>query len=91
QAGRGDWVLTRANQRTLICHRGRDWVKNDDRWQIQRRHTDGSLTVQHLTHRGPVRLPAEYVAEHVELAYASTAHRAQGVTVDTAHPLVPTT
>jgi hypothetical protein len=30
-------------------------------------------------------LPASYVAENVELAYASTAHRAQGRTVDTAH------
>ena len=37
-------------------------------------------------------LPADYVAEHVELAYASTAHRAQGRTVDTAHAMVsPTT
>ena len=37
-------------------------------------------------------LPADYVREHVELAYASTAHRAQGRTVDTAHAIVsPTT
>ena len=32
--------------------------------------------------------PADYVSEHVELAYASTAHRAQGRTVDTAHAMV---
>jgi hypothetical protein len=32
--------------------------------------------------------PAHYVAEHVELLYARTAHRAQGSTVDTAHPLI---
>jgi hypothetical protein len=32
------------------------------------------------------------VAEHVELGYASTAHRAQGATVDTAHTMIsPTT
>ena len=37
-------------------------------------------------------LPADYVGEHVELAYASTAHRAQGRSVDTAHAMVsPTT
>ncbi len=37
-------------------------------------------------------MPARYVAEHVELAYATTAHRAQGRTVDTAHAFVsPTT
>ena len=29
-----------------------------------------------------VRLPADYVADHVELGYATTAHRAQGMTVD---------
>ena len=39
---------------------------------------------------GPV--PTAYVREHVELSYASTAHRAQGRTVDTAHAMVaPTT
>jgi hypothetical protein len=34
------------------------------------------------------QLPAGYVAEHLELAYASTAHGAQGETVATAHLLV---
>jgi hypothetical protein len=38
-----------------------------------------------------VVLPAAYVAEHVELAYASSAHRAQGRTVDTAHSFVTST
>ncbi len=35
-----------------------------------------------------ITLPAEYVARHVDLAYATTAHRAQGDTVDTAHAVV---
>ena len=35
-----------------------------------------------------VRLPAEYAAAHLELGYATTVHRAQGMTVDTAHVLV---
>ena len=33
-------------------------------------------------------LPAAYVAEHVDLGYAVTAHRAQGLTVDTSHVVV---
>ncbi len=32
-------------------------------------------------------LPPEYVREHVELGYATTVHRAQGLTVDHAHVL----
>jgi hypothetical protein len=35
-----------------------------------------------------VTLPADYVTAYVELLYATTAHRAQGGTVDTARPLV---
>lgn len=33
-------------------------------------------------------LPAEYVSADVELGYASTGHRAQGRTVDTAHAYI---
>jgi len=67
---------------------GADFVKNRDLWQVTDRHRDGSLTVQHARHAGRVRLPAAYVAEHVELAYATTGHGAQGLTVDTAHALL---
>jgi hypothetical protein len=35
-------------------------------------------------------LPADYVAQHVQLGYAVTAHRAQGVTVDTTHTVADT-
>ena len=87
-AGRGDWIVTRANDRRMSTHGGRDWVKNGDAWRVVRRHPDGSLTVRHLAHHGRVRLPAAYVAAHVELLYATTTHRAQGSTVDTAHPLI---
>jgi len=87
-AGAGDWIVTRDNRRQFGVHGGRDWVKNGDAWHVQTRHQDGSLTCAHLGHQGRVRLPAAYVAEHVELLYATTAHRAQGATVDTAHPLV---
>jgi hypothetical protein len=87
-AGQGDWIVTRHNDRRMSACGGRDWVKNGDGWHVDRRHADGSLTVRSLAHGGRVRLPAGYVAEHVELLYATTTHRAQGGTVDTAHPLI---
>ncbi len=87
-AGRGDWIVTRHNDRRMSTCGGRDWIKNGDSWHVERHHGDGSLTVRSMAHGGRVRLPARYVAEHVELLYATTAHRAQGSTVDTAHPLI---
>jgi conjugative relaxase-like TrwC/TraI family protein len=87
-AGQGDWIVTRANDRRMSACGGRDWVKNGDAWHVERRHPDGSLSVRGMAHGGRVRLPAAYVARHVELLYATTAHRAQGSTVDTAHPLI---
>ena len=87
-AGRDDWIVTRANRRRLTTRGGRDFVKNGDAWHVHRRYNDGSLSVRHLGHGGAVVLPAAYVAEHVELLYATTAHRAQGSTVDSAHPLI---
>lgn len=87
-AGRGDWIVTRQNNCRLAVHGGRDWVKNGDAWRVITRHRNGALRVEHLGHRGRVTLPAEYVAGQVQLLYASTAHRVQGTTVDTAHALI---
>ena len=88
-AGQGDSIVTRQNDRRLST--GKGWVKNGDEWTVLHAHADGSLTVRRQGargRRGRVTLPAGYVAEHVELGYAITAHRAQGATVDTAHLLV---
>ncbi len=88
-AGRGDVIVTRDNDRRLST--GRGWVKNGDAWTVIESHEDGSLTVQRpgaRGRRGRVLLPADYVAQFVELGYAITAHRAQGATVDTAHLVV---
>jgi conjugative relaxase-like TrwC/TraI family protein len=87
-AGRGDWIVTRDNQRTMTCNRGRDWVRNGDAWTITHRNRDGSLKVRHLGHGGTITLPADYVTANVELLYATTVHRAQGATVDTTHALI---
>lgn len=87
EAGRGDTIVTRRNERRLRT--GRRWVKNGDLWQVVDAHDDGSLTVRRVGGRGGmIRLPAGYAAEAVELAYAVTAYRAQGSTVDTAHAII---
>jgi conjugative relaxase-like TrwC/TraI family protein len=89
-AGVNDLVVTRENNRRLTADTS--WVKNGDAWTVSATHADGSMTVTRVSGYNSVVLPAKYVGEHVELAYATTAHRAQGRTVDTAHAFVsPTT
>jgi len=85
RAAAGDVIITRRNDRRLRA--GRGWVRNGDRWTVTDVRDDGSLTVRRAGSRGVVMLPAGYVAEHLDLGYAVTAHRAQGITTDTAHVL----
>ena len=84
----GDTIVTRKNARRLVVNSGQDFVKNGDLWRVTDLHDDGRITAQHTGHGGKVTLPAHYVEQSVELGYASTIHRAQGSTVDTAHALV---
>ena len=87
----GDTIVTRKNARRLVVNSGQDFVKNGDLWRVTDLHDDGRITAQHTGHGGKVTLPAHYVEQSVELGYASTIHRAQGSTVDTAHALVALT
>lgn len=75
----GDLVATRRNDRTPAHRPGPDG-ENRDHWTVEAVHDDGSLAVTGRT--GRVTLPADYVAAHVELAYAETSHATQGRTVD---------
>jgi conjugative relaxase-like TrwC/TraI family protein len=84
--GVGDWIVTRRNDRRLGERAA--WVKNGDRWTVEATHPDGSLAVRRHGRSLSLVLPAGYVAEHVELGYATTTYRAQGRTVDTAHALI---
>ncbi|WP_281274846.1 MobF family relaxase [Georgenia muralis] len=89
RASVGDVVITRRNDRRLRTSPG-TWVRNGDRWTVTRVGRDGTLGVRQAgdASGAGVRLPAGYVARHVDLGYAVTAHRAQGLTVDTAHVVV---
>lgn len=88
----GDWVVTRHNQRLLSLFGGKDFVKNGDVWTVTAVHASGKMTVQHRVHKAAITLPAGYVQAHVELAYAATINRVQGMTsTGNAHLLVPPT
>ncbi|MFZ5871542.1 MAG: ATP-dependent DNA helicase, partial [Actinomycetota bacterium] len=97
QVGVGDRVVARLNQRRLVVP-GHGHVRNGSLWTVVATHPDGSLSVspadRHVSHGCQpdpacvVTLPAAYVAEHVDLGYATTAHRAQGLTVEACHVLV---
>ena len=79
QLSQGDRVATRRNDRDL-------GVANRDTWTVASVGDDGSLLVRGRC--GERTLPAEYAGRHVELAFATTVHGAQGDTVDHAHLLI---
>ena len=91
-AGIGDRIVTRHNHRRL--HTSDGFVRNGDLWDVVAIGRDGSLRVRPASTADPrdsacatVRLPAAYVAEHVELGYATTTARTQGITVDETHTI----
>ncbi|WP_303396646.1 MobF family relaxase [Kocuria salina] len=83
----GDVVVTRRNDRTLQLNGGRDFVKNNDVWTVEKVGAD-TATLRHTGHGGKITLDADYLSKHTQLGYAATVHRAQGATVDTAHAIV---
>ncbi len=78
--GIGDRVMTRRNDRDLA-------VANRDTWTLTGIDHDGSLTLYNggRPRDGTRHLPASYAQKHVELAYATTVHGAQGETTHTGH------
>jgi conjugative relaxase-like TrwC/TraI family protein len=83
----GDSIITRRNDRRLTLS-ATDWVANGDRWTVTSVRPDGALNVRHAQSGRRVTLPADYVAQHVQLGYACTVHAAQGQTVDTSHTVL---
>ncbi len=84
----GQRVMARRNDRriqlTADCD---DFVRNGDRYTIIGPHPLGGLTVT-TRHGTTAPIPARYITEgHLDIAYASTIHAAQGATVDETHTL----
>ncbi|GAP54416.1 probable conjugal transfer protein TraA, partial [Arthrobacter sp. Hiyo6] len=87
-AGRGDRILARRNDRRLTDHTG-DFIRNGTLITITHEPAaDGSVTGTRLDTGATITLNSQYLAESAELGYATTAHRSQGITVDTGHTLV---
>ena len=91
----GDVVVTRRNTSKYDV-RGKDGkrggrIKNGDLWRIIETRADGSLLVENQASGGQADLPVDYVSSHVQLGYASTVHRSQGMTVASAHVLADAT
>lgn len=87
-AGVGDRIVTRRNHRRLTTADG--FVRNGALWDVAAVMPDGALRVrpgESDADARTVRLPADYVAEHVELGYATTIARTQGMTVDETHTI----
>ncbi len=82
--GRGDVIQTRQNDSAVH-------VANRQTWIVQSVGGDGAVWAKEHTsswRQRTVRLPAEYVAEHTHLAYASTAYGMQGATVRESHTIL---
>jgi DNA primase catalytic core len=86
-ASAGDTIITRTNDRKLRVS-ATDWVKNGDRWTVIDADPRRGVHARHTQSGRHVQLPVDYVAESVELGYATTTHTAQGVTADSMHGLL---
>ncbi|WP_052500536.1 MobF family relaxase [Arthrobacter sp. SPG23] len=87
-AGAGDTVIARLNDRSITDSCG-DFIRNGAMLDVVRTgRRDGSLTAVRRDNGATICLSRNYVEASVELGYATTAHRSQGITVDTGHTVV---
>ncbi|KRE65670.1 hypothetical protein ASG92_16960 [Arthrobacter sp. Soil736] len=88
RAGRGDIIIARRNDRSVTDGNGA-YIRNGTMLDVVRtRSRDGSLCAIRRDTGVAVTLDRAYVESSVELGYATTAHRSQGITVDTGHTVV---
>ena len=88
RAGRGDTIIARRNDRTVADSNG-NFISNGTLLDVVRvGRRDGSLTAVRRDTGATVTMHRDYVESAVELGYATTAHRSQGLTVDAGHSVV---
>ncbi|MDQ0691455.1 MobF family relaxase [Arthrobacter sp. W4I7] len=88
RAGCGDAIIARGNDRKLVDSGGA-FVRNGTLFDVEgTNRRDGSLLARRRDTGASVLLPRAYLESSVELGYATTAHRSQGITVDTGHTVV---
>ncbi|TVU58460.1 AAA family ATPase [Paenarthrobacter nitroguajacolicus] len=88
RAGRGDIVIARRNDRSIRDDRD-EFLRNGTLLEVtgvDRLH--GGLRAIRKDTGAALLLPSTYVEASMELGYATTAHRGQGLTVDTGHTVV---
>lgn len=91
EAAVGDVVVTRKNNSKYVVkdsaggRAGR--VKNGDLWTVTEIVGDGSLRLRNNIGGGEVTVAADYIGANVQLGYAATVHRSQGMTVGSCHVL----
>lgn len=94
-AGVGDLVVARANDTHIKVGEDQRPLSNRDVLRVVEVLEDGgiraTLREEGATTDTPVTLPADYVADKVELAYAGTTHAAQGRDVETCYSIVDNT
>ncbi|MFH5879442.1 MobF family relaxase [Arthrobacter sp. NA-172] len=84
----GDTIIARRNDRTVSDSHG-DFIRNGTLLDVVRvGRRDGSLVAVRGDTGATVTLRRGYVESSVELGYATTAHRSQGITVDAGHTVV---
>lgn len=88
QAGSGDTIIARSNNRRLVDSEG-EFVRNGALIDVRAVNSrDGSVLAVRRETGASVVLPRAYLETSVELGYATTAHRSQGLTVETGHTVV---
>lgn len=80
-AGAGDLVATRLNDRTIRASDGMR-IRNNDQWKVLETSTDTTLMERTDGTNATVRIPNQWLKDNAQLGYAITSHRSQGATVD---------